>query len=175
MSDLSTKTNRALFHVQNLLGLQDLMAEMSSASGEKVVGFKESYVESTTAAVNALLKEAWLAWLNELGDLLKNKGGTFVGVTDFLQPPLNELPDVQPLINLNQQPHTWLSMLLDRIDPESNYVDASKLAQKASSTANSNAIDLISTDKPSEQDELKLILNEFKQHISHTRAQQVEW
>lgn len=168
MSAMSSRTNMLVFHAHKLSQL------LGSHEGDE----NKALSPSIEIAISSVLKDAWLAWLRELNVLLGGDDKIIESVNAFAQKPLNQLPDMQHLINLKQQPHTWLRNLLDRIDPAFQDLAVNKASAQKSGAVDSNAINIVSVDEPETVEEsivLESIISEFKQYINQIRSQHVEW
>lgn len=154
----SDLTNKYLYHAQRLLSV------LSDTDLNK----------SAELAITLCLKSALESWLEELVDYVHSQKPVNTALKMFFSQTESDIPDVQHLINLKQQPNTWLSQLLYRLV---QLEDLNAVSVADSSTNQSSEIQNLipTTSVEAVDDSLSFVISGFKEYVVQVRSQHVEW
>ena len=174
------KTDAAVFHAQQLLSFVPTVSQEKNAgenageSAGKGAGAATPRGDSCEVSVWLLLREAGLLWLNELAHYSQYSGPMFKSFEEFAASGYSKNPEAEYLINLNQQPDSWVYRMLSVATSPGAVFDS-----VAGRDAKPSVIQpgLIAVSASSEEDNASpgRVLREFKTYISDVRARQTEW
>jgi len=166
----SSIVNAYLFYAQRLLQFENL-APQSMQQTDKL---------ALSAGVSLCLKQAWQAWLDELGRYLNKELKDY---SDFLLAEHRSHPEIELLLSIQQTADNWLSQLLICCEPmvqaakpvsaNDEIHDVSgriKLLQVDSEESVSASVQVLS-----EAEQYINLINAFKKYISQVRKRQEEW
>lgn len=164
----SSIVNAYLYYAQRLLQFQNSNPNISSDADKLVFN----------ASVCLCLKQAWQAWLDELGRYLNKNLKEY---SDLLLAEHRAHPEVQALLDIQQQADNWLTPLIlcleplvqtsaranDEINPIPGRIQALQLDSAESHTVN--------TQPPQTVEQFNRLIEGFKEHIRLVRNRQEEW
>lgn len=169
----SAIVNAYLFYAQRLLQFEFAPQYMSLEADKRVI----------TANVCLCLKQAWQAWLDELGRYL-NK--TLQSYSDCLLPEHRTHPEIETLVNLHAQNDSWFAQLLVCLDPmvQASPVEETDALQDEKQDVPGRISllqlhdaatkkDIVSV--PADAEEFRALIDSFRAYISSVRARQEEW
>ena len=160
-----------LFHAQCLLRLRDDMGSEKPMS---------SMFDSSVALQ---LIQGWRAWLNELASFSQYRGPVFESLQAMTNSELSNNPELQALINLKQDPNSWVSRLCNmsavpdqQLLSSENQTSLAASEQKAHASQQITLVN-ISHERTGESSPMAYqdVLEQFKQHVLEVRARQIEW
>ena len=164
MNEWKSKTNAQLYYASKLL------SAYKGSRGGAQVGISAALRNGAALSI----KEAWLCWLNELGVILNCQNETFTCLQGLLDHPVANLPDVQGLKSLKEEPNDWLGDLLLLVDDIGRSIQIDKVH---ADEGNDNPLKMHSIDDgvQTEYDKLFGLIDQLKSYIQGVRAQHVEW
>lgn len=177
----SSIVNAYLFYAQRLFQFENSPPE-SRAQADKL---------ALSASVCLCLKQAWQAWLDELGRYL-NK--SLKDYADLLLAEHRTHPEIETLLNIQKQPDNWLSQLLLCLEPqvqiaspknESSQLDDDPAENQAGASglirlrqiddASAFTESALTVSLLNEAEQFKKLIEEFKRYINSVRSRQEEW
>ena len=164
MDEWGGKTNAQLYYASKLL----------SAYSESLEGDQATASAALLNGAALSIKEAWLCWLNELGVILNCQNETFTRLQDLLDHPVANLPDVQGLKSLKEEPNNWLGDLLLLVDDIGRSIQIDKVYAGGD---NDNPLKMRPVDEKVQTEYIRLfeLMKQFKEYIQNVRALHVEW
>lgn len=170
MISWQSRTNRNLFYAGQCLAKLD----------EESIG--QSNGELQLSAFWLHLHEGFACWLNELAGFSKHQGAMFASLDGMLSSEFGQNPECQRLINLKEEPNSWLRQLVIRTDTPGQLADfISQLSTRKKSTersAHAPKVMAIAVKNLDERDEplvARETYTQMKRYIEEVRAQQTEW
>ena len=160
--------NAYLFYSQRLLNL---------ISSPLLTKYKADKMAITASACLSL-KQAWQAWLDELSAYV---GHAIPDYASIFKPEISAHPELSVLLDISQQPDSWLSGLIDSFEPRLNSPSFSTHTNDEIEwveDASAKKINLLSVDSDSElseEERLMYIVSSFKSYIEAVRGRQAEW
>jgi hypothetical protein len=166
--------NAYLFYAQRLLQFQKEAPHIMSDAAHTM---SDADSLAYSAGISLCLKQAWEAWLDELGRYLNKQ---FTGYSDLLMPGHRELAEVDILLNLSRQQDSWLAKLLSCFEP---WIKTSESERTENEAEFAGRIDLVQIDadspkalvRPASAEHFAGLIGDFKEYIRQVRTRQEEW
>jgi hypothetical protein len=163
----SSIVNAYLFYAQRLLQFQKMTPHIVDTDADTL---------AFSAGISLCLKQAWQAWLDELGRYLNKSLRDY---TDLLLPDHRELTEVAILLNLAHESDSWLAQLLSCFDP---WIKTSQIEVPERGQIQAGRIDVVQVDagktvlkRPETPEQFAHLISAFKAYIQLVRHRQEEW
>lgn len=158
------EVNAYLFYAQRLLNLFESPPFIEIQADKMAL----------TAGVCLSLKQAWAAWLKELGAYV---GKDISDLSFLMSPELGSHPEVQLLNDIYRQSDNWIIKLTAFFEPRLNTPSVQIEEENQQGYDGAMRIQMVQVDAPvlSEKEQLQDVARAFKSYIQSVRSRQSEW
>lgn len=182
------KTNAMLFHAEHFLALAAANEQCADTQTDTSVGTGNLALREDSCELAFLLSlyEALRVWVNELQAYIDPSASALNNLERVWAMNTAEQPEWQYLINLKQQPYSWLSVLLSQVagpaavlakfDDRKASAAQAAAQQEAAEASGMISITQLTTRRDTAQTMTQSeLLAGFQSYVKEVRARQAYW